>query len=88
MPLHVRSVSAFSSGIAHLVPSTWGSRSFSTLDHKLSLGLTENFKSKKVLLLEAGQVKSLAKSAPELYSNRVSAVSPTSIAFFNSEYFF
>uniref|UniRef100_A0A915B4T1 Ubiquinone biosynthesis monooxygenase COQ6, mitochondrial n=1 Tax=Parascaris univalens TaxID=6257 RepID=A0A915B4T1_PARUN len=45
-----------------------------------SMGLSKTLSSKKVLLIESGDPKPLVKTP--IYSNRVSAISPPSVAFF------
>ncbi|XP_069493754.1 ubiquinone biosynthesis monooxygenase COQ6, mitochondrial [Ambystoma mexicanum] len=48
-----------------------------------ALGFDPHFENKKILLLEAGQRKDLDK-APEMYSNRVSSISPGSATLLSS----
>uniref|UniRef100_F1L517 Ubiquinone biosynthesis monooxygenase coq-6 n=1 Tax=Ascaris suum TaxID=6253 RepID=F1L517_ASCSU len=45
-----------------------------------SMGLSKKLSSKKILLLESGDLKPLTKTP--IYSNRVSAISPPSVTFF------
>uniref|UniRef100_A0A0M3II51 DAO domain-containing protein n=1 Tax=Ascaris lumbricoides TaxID=6252 RepID=A0A0M3II51_ASCLU len=47
-----------------------------------SMGLSKKLSSKKILLLESGDLKPLTKTP--IYSNRVSAISPPSVTFFKS----
>ncbi|CAI4227252.1 unnamed protein product [Auanema sp. JU1783] len=49
-----------------------------------ALGSSPSLAKRKVLVLEGGQPKGLARKAPSTYSNRVSAVSPASIDLFKS----